>query len=206
MNTRVLAGLLAVAALASAGVGISRSSLFQNPQGPDGPLASSAPAPAMRTTTLMLTVQIDAHGVQIQKATRKPDLDFTLPKGQEQMPFRWTMLDAAGRAIANGGFDPGRICLDPAFFGQPARVEGDVAQREQVVARVEQEQRRAPARRLAEVVEVVRLGVAVEADAVARGGGVTDPEALRARGARREERREGGGGGATCGRHLRRGG
>ena len=127
MNTRVLAGLLAVAALASAGVGISRSSLFQNPQGPDGPLASSAPAPAMRTTTLMLTVQIDAHGVQIQKATRKPDLDFTLPKGQEQMPFRWTMLDAAGRAIANGGFDPGRICLDPAFFGQPARVEGDVA-------------------------------------------------------------------------------
>ncbi len=75
----------------------------------------------------MLTVQIDANGVAIQQVTRKPDLDFTQPKDPSDMPFVWTMRDADGRAIAEGGFDPAKLCLDPTHLGQPPHLEGDLA-------------------------------------------------------------------------------
>ncbi|MBI5850397.1 MAG: hypothetical protein HZB39_05070 [Planctomycetes bacterium] len=127
MTIRLIAGIVAVALLAGAGVGISRSSFFQDPQDPDGPNASRTPVGPQRTTSLMLTVQLDANGVQVMQGIRKPDLDWVAPRNLADLPFRWTMHDAEGRPIAEGGFDPARMCLDPTHAGQPAHVEGDVA-------------------------------------------------------------------------------
>ncbi|MEY4675214.1 MAG: hypothetical protein RL148_2998 [Planctomycetota bacterium] len=124
---------LAAALLAGVGLGLSQftgssenGSLVQDPQGPDGPLPPDA-AKAQRTTTLMLTLQVDAEGVKVVGATRKPDLGYTPVKHPESRPFQWTMRDAQGAELAAGAFDPGTLCLDPAHFGQPGHVRGDIA-------------------------------------------------------------------------------
>ena len=126
MTQRLVRGLLAVALLAGVGIALSRSVRIQDPLEPDGPLASRVPAGPARTATLMLTVQLDANGVHVLQATRKPDLEWVARRNDAQLVRRWTMRDAVGAVIATGGFDPARICLDPAHVGRGPHMEGDV--------------------------------------------------------------------------------
>lgn len=128
MHRHLLFVAVAAAVLAGVGLGITQfpGSRGQDPQGPDGPLPPDA-AQALRTTTLMLTVQVDASGVTVLGATRKPSLDYAPVRHPESRPFQWTMRDARGAELAKGAFDPGTLCLDPAHVGQPGHVKGDVA-------------------------------------------------------------------------------
>lgn len=130
MHRNALAIGLAAVLLAGVGLSITQFSQtgtsVQDPGGPDGPLPPDA-ARAQRTTTLMLTVQVDATGVKVVGTTRKPDLDYKASRHDEVRPFQWTMRDAQGTELAKGAFDPGTLCLDPAHLGQPTHVKGDVA-------------------------------------------------------------------------------
>src|SRR5690606_23263 len=76
--------------------------------------------------TLILTVEIDHRGVRVLQAVRKPNLRFRAPRHEAELPFRWTLRDAAGRALASSGFDPFQVCLDPTHAGRPPHVDGDV--------------------------------------------------------------------------------
>lgn len=76
-------------------------------------------------STLMLTVQIDATGVSILQARRKPKLRFRLPRLHEHMPFRWTLRDRDGSALQIGGFDPGPMELAPSRRGSIGHLAGD---------------------------------------------------------------------------------
>jgi hypothetical protein len=89
---------------------------------------ATAPAPAAAPTgTLMLTVALDARGVRVLRATRKPDLAFRLPEDSAAFPLHWTLRDGAGAVLATGAADPGPVCLDPAHLHQPGHAQGDVA-------------------------------------------------------------------------------
>ena len=121
---------VALGGLLIAGVvtGLSRSDLFQQgSDSADGPGVSSAPAtPVKAPSSYLLTVQIDARGVEVVLGTKKPDLEFSRPKIWDRQQFHWIMRDQAGKQIAEGGFDPGRLDLDPAHLGQPGQTEGDL--------------------------------------------------------------------------------
>lgn len=118
MTRRFLSAALLGALLCGAAVGVGRS-LADDPRSPD----ATAPSP---TGTLILTVEIDHSGVHVLQATRKPGLRFRAPRRADEMEFRWALRDAAGNALAESGFAPFRMCLDPAHAGQPPHVEGDV--------------------------------------------------------------------------------
>lgn len=118
MTSRALLAALLGTLLCGAAVGVATSSR-PHPQDP----IVRVPEPR---GTLILTVEIDHRGVRVLQATRKPDLAFRSPRHAPEMDFRWTLRDAAGRALAESGFDPFRICLDPTHAGLPPHVEGDV--------------------------------------------------------------------------------
>ena len=73
----------------------------------------------------MLSTHIDARGVDVQLATRKPALRFRQPRHAKRMPFRWTLRTDDGDAVATGYFDPGPLDLDPMRLGQQGEVAGD---------------------------------------------------------------------------------
>lgn len=132
--------LLAFATLSLAGVvalGVSASQ--QDPQDPQRKAAAELSHPDGRfatnqralpeandvVRTLLLTVELDARGARTVMTTRKPD-EFVQPRSLEAMPFGWIVRDANGVALAEGGFDPGLVDLDPAHFGQPGEIRGDI--------------------------------------------------------------------------------
>jgi hypothetical protein len=111
MNKPLVLGAAALACAAAFGIAQNRQ------------LFGGAPD---RAGSLMLTVQIDASGVRVMQATRKPDVEFRAPKAWQQMPLRWVMRDAQRAIVAEGGFDPAELCLDPTHAGLPAHVRGDL--------------------------------------------------------------------------------
>ena len=76
--------------------------------------------------TLIVTVEIDHRGVRSLQGVRKPALRFRTPRHEAELPFRWTLRDAAGEVLASSGFDPFTVCLDPAHAGQPPHVDHGV--------------------------------------------------------------------------------
>ncbi|MBK8975431.1 MAG: hypothetical protein IPM29_05860 [Planctomycetes bacterium] len=118
MSTRIAWAALLGALLCGAALGFGRAPA-PDPQDP----AAATQAP---TGSLLLTVEIDSAGVRVLEATRKPALAFRAPRHADDMPFRWTLRDAEAESLATGGFDPFRICLDPAHAGQAPHFEGDV--------------------------------------------------------------------------------
>ena len=124
-SSPLLAPLALLAICAAAGAGTAAvAALAQEPAAArDG---DQAPAPEASPATLMLTVQIDATGVGVVQATRKPALAYRPLRATPDMPFAWTMRDGAGQVLATGAFDPGWVCLDPAHRGQPPHVQGCV--------------------------------------------------------------------------------
>lgn len=127
MKHRLAWLLAAVVVTAGASVALSGSRFAHSSVDPDGSGGSGKRATPARTTTLILTLAIDATGARVLQATRKPALDFTMPRGGSDLPLQWTMHDDAGEVIAAGGFDPSRICLDPTHAGQPPHALGDLA-------------------------------------------------------------------------------
>jgi hypothetical protein len=115
MNRRLLAGAAALLLLSGAAVGVHR----QSREIPVDPAPASRPSGC-----LMLTVEIDHRGVRVLEATHKPGLGFRAPRHAGQMEFRWTLRDAGGHALADGGFDPAEVCLDPSHAGQPPHLRG----------------------------------------------------------------------------------
>lgn len=122
MHKALALGALAITLAAVVGIAQSGLPWFE---GPDGQKPVNAGQPQKPTGSLMLTVQIDASGVTVLQATAKPDVAFRLPKDWETMPLRWILRDSQGKALAEGGFDPAQLCLDPAHKGQPPHVQGD---------------------------------------------------------------------------------
>lgn len=84
-------------------------------------------AEARAQGSLILTVRVDAGGVSVLQATRKPDVAFRRPRAEEAMPFRFRIWDPEGTSLEESGFDLPRICLDPTHRCKPAHVEGCVA-------------------------------------------------------------------------------
>jgi hypothetical protein len=121
---------LLVLALLGGAVALAQGGLFQDADGrkppPVTPVEFQRPDPG-QSAALMLTIQIDAQGVAVLQATRKPGVGFRLPTDWQTCRFRWTLRDARGAAVAQGGFDPSRICLDPVHAGRPPHMEGDFA-------------------------------------------------------------------------------
>lgn len=124
MTRRLLfAAVAATLSLGGAAVGLHS---LTSPQPSLDPVVRSAPALPIATSTLMLSIQIDAtEGVTVLQALAKPQLGFQQPRNWESLPLQWTMFDASGRPLARGGFDPHLICLDPAHAGQPPHTTGD---------------------------------------------------------------------------------
>ena len=119
----VLAAATAALALGGAAVGVHS---LTRPQTSLDPVVATAPALPEATTTLMLTVQLDAvDGVRVLQTLAKPQLGFQQPRNWARLPLQWTMRDADGAVIARGGFDPHLICLDPEHAGQPPHMTGD---------------------------------------------------------------------------------
>lgn len=115
MSRHLLRGALALLLVTGAAFGV------QTPQG--GP---ATPTAARADGSLILTVEIDHRGVRVVQAVRRPELGYRARKHEDGMPFRWTVRDATGAAIADGGFEPAEVCLDPAHAGQPPHVSGCV--------------------------------------------------------------------------------
>lgn len=116
--------LSSILLLTGATAGQSHVAAAGLPQDPDRPAVrpeTGEPAPA--ASCLLLAVRVDAHGVHVLQVVRKPDLEFVPSKSSERGPFRWTMKNAQGAAIATGGFAAGRVDLDASRFGQAPRVE-----------------------------------------------------------------------------------
>ncbi|MEY2982251.1 MAG: hypothetical protein ACO4CT_07235 [Planctomycetota bacterium] len=74
--------------------------------------------------TVIATVEIDHRGVRVLTATRKPSLGFRKSGADADHPFGWILRDAAGDVLAQGGFDPAKVCRDPSHAGQPPHVVG----------------------------------------------------------------------------------
>ena len=113
-TARVLAPLLLLAATV-----VAARTIHGPEPAPAAPTASAA--------TLMLTIALDAAGVRVLQAMRKPALAFRLPADHEAFPLHWTLRDQGGAVLAAGASDPGPVCLDPAHAGQPGHVQGDIA-------------------------------------------------------------------------------
>ena len=126
-TTWIAAGLLALAgssaALSSA---LSRSTPSDAaPRAVAAAVRSTAPARPARSGTLLLTVEVATGGIDVLQVVARPALEFRSPRHADRMPFGWRVVDAGGNELATGGFDPSRICLDPAHAGQPPHVDGD---------------------------------------------------------------------------------
>jgi hypothetical protein len=119
--------------LVAGGIAVGVAASVQDPQDP----RRTEPPDGVHTThsralpvddevkTLLLTVELDSRGARTVLITPK-DEEFVPPGGSETMPFGWIVRDAAGKALAEGGFDPGVVDLDPANFGQPGTYQGDI--------------------------------------------------------------------------------
>lgn len=83
------------------------------------------PTPDFRVDgCLMLTVEIDCDGITVVQCTEKPRLRHRQKSYEPGLAFHWTLVDANGRVITSGGFDPGPMELDPKFRGTDGRVVG----------------------------------------------------------------------------------
>ncbi len=60
----------------------------------------------------------------VPTTTRKPSLGFRKSGADADHPFGWILRDAAGDVLAQGGFDPAKVCRDPSHAGQPPHVVG----------------------------------------------------------------------------------
>jgi hypothetical protein len=90
--------------------------------------SAAPPAQAARAAgSILLTIGIDARGVSVLQAVRKPDVGYRPARDPETMPFRWVLRDRDGTPVAEGSFDPSRICLDASHAGTPPHLEGDFA-------------------------------------------------------------------------------
>lgn len=85
-------------------------------------VAPTATGLAPSTTALLLTLSIDANGVEVVTATPKPALRYRPARITAPTQMTWRLLDGDDEEIAQGGFDPGPLDLTP---GARERVRGD---------------------------------------------------------------------------------
>jgi hypothetical protein len=123
---------LAVAAALATGLVVALIARPWDPEPTSGPAPQAHPSAEQRLVeagwpadSLMLTLEIDQRGARVIQALRKPGLRVRLPWDWRSTRYRWRVRDAAGALLAEGGFDPGPLCEDPAHVGQPPHVFGD---------------------------------------------------------------------------------
>lgn len=122
MHKTLVLGALATTIAAMVGIAQSRHG---SSAGFDAPAIGDGQEAVPPAGSLLLTLRLDAAGVTIEQATAKPDVAFRRVKDWETMPFRWVMRDAQGGVLAEGGFDPALLCLDPTHSGRPPHLQGD---------------------------------------------------------------------------------
>lgn len=123
--------IIVTAVLGVVGIRLVAQELRQDPPQRE-PARVSVPNPDLAdadgrdgSTTALLTIGIDARGVSVLQGRAKPGLEFRAQPRWKNLPFRFTLRDAKGQELAQGGFDPAPMCLDPMHLGQPAHGPGD---------------------------------------------------------------------------------